>query len=111
MSVQADEKIRYQELPRGRVRPCGGATCGRVIRLVQLENGNWLPIDPEPQPEGRVVVLADGRGRVLKADELELVRRTGQPLYNSHFVTCPDGPAFRRRGLAQGRSTRRSRQP
>ena len=81
--------------PRGEKRRCRGQNCRAVILLLPLENGNSLPVDPEPAPGGRVQLLPDGRARVLKKAERLAAERAGVPLYNSHFATCPDGPAFR----------------
>lgn len=74
---------------------CRGASCQREIAIVTLVNGNRMPIDPEPSAAGRVLLQPDGLARVLKKSELETARRRGFVLYNSHFVTCPEGPQFR----------------
>jgi hypothetical protein len=78
-------------------KPCRSARCGAEILIVLLDTGNKMPIDPKPNAEGTVVLLPDGRGRVLKKAEVAVARRQGIALYTTHFYTCPEGPQFRKR--------------
>lgn len=43
------------------------------IRWVQMANGRWIPVDPEPNPAGHVIVLDDGQRAVPMSDEWRLV--------------------------------------
>ena len=58
-----------------------------------------MPLDPEPSPEGNVLLI-DGVASVYGAETAADVRLSGQPLYVSHFTTCPEA--------AQHRKTRKS---
>lgn len=82
-------------LPRARRKRCSGVDCGRDIVIVPLDTGKDMPIDPEPNSEGRVVLLPDGRGHVLTKAERAAALERGDAIYQSHFVDCPNGPQFR----------------
>jgi hypothetical protein len=69
-------------------------SCGQLIRWVTTMRGKRMPLDPKPLPDGNVMLLPDGRARVLD----EASRRTcTEPLYRSHFATCTMAARFRRR--------------
>ncbi len=76
--------------------------CGRTVLFVQLApNGKAAPMDPDPSPRGNVRVdwpherLATGR--VLRKPELDQAREARDPLYLSHFATCPKAKQRRSR--------------
>jgi hypothetical protein len=52
-----------------------------------------MPVDALPAADGNVLVLADGKARVLTAAERG--RYVGT-LYKSHFATCPQAAQHRR---------------
>jgi hypothetical protein len=59
-----------------------------------------MPLDPEPNPEGNVILLPDGRCRKLnEGADVE----AGTPRYMPHFLSCPDGRKWKgkKRGQAQ----------
>ncbi len=47
--------------------------------------------------KGNVVFIEGDRYKVLKKDELESAKVLLQPLYVSHFATCPNAANFRRK--------------
>ena len=65
-----------------------------------------MPLDPEPVDHGNVVRLRFRPPTDPRAAEVVLVRVLSAgdvvephvPRYVSHFVTCPDAQAHRRRG-------------
>jgi hypothetical protein len=59
--------------------------CGRPIRWLDTVRGKSIPIDPGPLPDGRVIILANGRARVLDADD---VKKYPGPVFRSHFASC-----------------------
>jgi hypothetical protein len=77
-------------------RSCGAA----VIWLAISPGARAMPIDAEPHADGNVLAdLVTRRGIVLSAGSLEVVRidTPDEPLYRSHFATCPDADAWRRK--------------
>jgi len=73
---------------------CKGGSCGAPIIFVKTQTGADLPIDEEPNPEGNVVLEADGKAQVLPPKEAE--RYTGEK-YMPHWKTCPDREKFKAR--------------
>jgi hypothetical protein len=72
--------------------------CGQEIVFARLPSGKQIPLDPDPRPDGNVVlaVLAPGQEmqvRVLRKGE-EVPELA--PRYVSHFSTCPHAGEFRR---------------
>jgi len=64
--------------------------CGGRIRWVVTESGSTMPLDPDPNADGNVVIEG-GRARVLSAIE------HGQPAGHTarwmpHHATCPAAP-------------------
>ena len=58
--------------------------CQALVRWVRTGAGRVMPIDPEPNPHGNVVI-------VLGAAEVIDVRTsvTTRPRYMPHFASCP----------------------
>lgn len=71
------------------------ASCGKPIRWVSGRNNKRMPLDPEPAPDGNIVIGEDGLARVLKRAELAALP-ADTPRYRSHFSTCPDAAAHRK---------------
>ena len=81
-------------------------TCRSCLRRVLWRkmhpSGKPNPLNPEPDPDRGNVLLVDapaeaalygakvGTALVLKAHQVDEVRAAGQPLYLSHFATCPN---------------------
>ncbi len=73
-------------------------SCGALIRWVVTQAGKAMPLDPQPDRErGNVFVHVGGEAEVFGAEMAQTVRIGGVQLYLSHFATCPDGPAHRRK--------------
>lgn len=72
--------------PLGKCRGCSAA-----IAWAKTERGKPIPLDPEPVPDGNIVVTDAGIAHFLRSTEMA----TG-PRYVSHFVTCPDRAHFRK---------------
>lgn len=68
-------------------------SCGAPIAWATTTNGKPMPLDPDPVPNGNVVIGIDGVAMVFA--------RTGQvpkgfDRFRSHFATCPEAAKFRR---------------
>lgn len=70
-------------------------SCGQPIVWCRTDTGKRMPVDPEPSPEGNLVLIAG---------ELPTTRsvsrgghQPGEPLYVSHFKTCPHASAHRKK--------------
>ena len=66
-------------------------SCGAPIRWLTTLRGKMIPIDLEPVPTGNVIIEGTGRARVIGSG----VPSDG-PLYQSHFVSCPNAVQHRR---------------
>lgn len=67
--------------------------CGRQIGWVTTSNGRRMPIDPEPNKDGNVIVRREGRSRLV-ADVLSKDRpRPRGVAFMPHFATCGKTPA------------------
>lgn len=75
---------------------CKGATCGAEIIWARLDNGRGIPLDPEPNPNGNIVVVPGGSGGELPVRYLRKGEEAEGERYVSHFSTCPDSKDFRR---------------
>jgi hypothetical protein len=88
------------DLRPGTPATCTGPHCGREIRWVITLGDKRLPLDPDPSPDGNVVLerQPDGsiRARVLTGHELPAQGNAWVP----HHRTCPDAADFRRRQAA-----------
>lgn len=67
------------------------ASCQAEILWLRTVNNKAMPVDPEPVPNGNVVIEGE-TARVLRRGE----EHPG-PRYKSHFATCTTPAAFRRR--------------
>lgn len=69
------------------------ASCGANIRWVKTEYGKAMPIDFDPSPRGNIAIidgLAVVDGKAVRLDDK-------RPRYTSHFATCPNASAHRKR--------------
>jgi hypothetical protein len=72
------------------------SSCNAEIRWVRTEaNDRPMPLDPEPTESGNVQ-LVGGRARVLEGFDLLHAGDAGEPLYRSHFATCPAASKHRK---------------
>ena len=79
-----------------------------VIWVKVAPNNKRMPIDPNPDPAGNVLVDMHRRTAiVVSTEELKLLEEVGKhaPLYRSHFASCPQADRWRRKD-AQPRSQR-----
>jgi hypothetical protein len=76
-------------------------SCGAEIRWVHTVSGATMPLDYHPVPDGNIVAVlpapegTEPLARVLGKDD---PRPEGQPLFKSHFATCPNANQHRRGG-------------
>ncbi|HVL14059.1 MAG TPA: hypothetical protein VM529_15930 [Gemmata sp.] len=93
---RADAGHARPQPPHDYHRPC--RSCGkRVLWLMSCVSRQTAPIDPDPSPDGNVVVNGDGTYDVLGGKNLAQAQAAGLTLHASHFATCPNGPTHRRR--------------
>ncbi len=75
-------------------------SCGSPVQWATTDTGKQMPVDVAPADTGNVRVYRDDWGKVrshtLKQDELQAARDAGEPLYLSHFATCPNAKRHRR---------------
>ena len=85
-------------------RRCRG--CGAPVRWVTTEKGRRMPLDPEPvevdainAARGLFVIRPGllGEGERVIAVTPGFVEESREPVYISHFATCPEAKTFRRR--------------
>jgi len=82
------------------MRTTSCSACGAPIRWATTTKGRRMPIDPEPHPEGniRLQELDDGIAPIAHVLDALDASMTSEPLYRSHFATCPEADEFRRKG-------------
>ncbi|MDF3309787.1 hypothetical protein P3H15_32735 [Rhodococcus sp. T2V] len=71
-----------------------------IVWTVTKHSGKRLPVNPEPTEKGDVLV--EHRGSVLYSGIVlaayrEQQLKDGNPLYLSHFATCPQSAQWRKR--------------
>lgn len=64
----------------------------RIVWCLSAASGKPIPLDPEPKLGGNVEVVNDSIARVVPPAD-----RAERPLYVSHFATCPNAAAHRKR--------------
>lgn len=69
-------------------------SCKAPVRWVLMANNRRGPLDREPNPDGNVLIVK-GRGVVATGAELQRARDEQEPLYMSHFATCPFADSHR----------------
>lgn len=87
---------------------CSGPRCGAPIRWAETRTGKPIPLDPEPNDRGPVVLEPrPGRPPLAivvgppkpPAAQLDLLAAPEEPdlrtRYMPHHATCPDAPRFR----------------
>jgi hypothetical protein len=84
----------------GNCRSCGAG----MIYASSTASGSTMVIDLEPSGQGNIrLTLTNGRYRaeVLGPRTAEEARAGGEQLHTSHHMTCPEGPAWRKRGRSR----------
>jgi len=79
---------------------CRHPKCKAKVLWVTTTTGNEMPLDPDPTPDGTIIVV-EGRGRALGPARLAELD-PGVARYRSHFVSCPGTKRFRRRRPRRG---------
>lgn len=78
-------------------------SCRAPILWSKTEGGKRMPLDPEPVDGGNVALGVpnryDAEGNVIATvlGPLE-IEAADEPLYVTHFATCPDADRWRRGG-------------
>lgn len=89
------------------VELCSTASCRARIRKYWTVGGSEMPVNADPDPEGRVVwVKTEDRGwllRVLKHNEQPA---PGATRFTAHFATCTAPQEHRNRDIASRSATR-----
>lgn len=67
--------------------------CKRPIHWVSTITGQRLPLDRDPVPDGNVMLLPNGRCKIVPTEERA---KCVAPLFKSHFATCPVAEQFRK---------------
>lgn len=77
-------------------RSCGDP----LLWVTTAATGKAMPLNPEPDPAGNVVLADDLLGgasaQVLGPGEAWGARERGEDLYMPHHATCPQGKRWRR---------------
>lgn len=65
--------------------------CGRPVRWVRsAATGRLVELDPDPMPDGSIMLLANGAARFIVAEQ----RATCvAPLFRLHAAACPSAAA------------------
>ena len=73
-------------------------SCRAAIRWVKIEwSGKKMPIDVTPVENGNVLVAIDSSAAVVSKAEADSLREEGYQLFVSHFATCPNRLAHRKK--------------
>lgn len=88
----------------------------RVIWTVtspELKSGHPMMVDADPHPDGNVLLARDPsipheagkpvpiRATVMRPGQLAGARADGNPLYRSHFASCPHADSWRKGNAAR----------
>lgn len=68
-------------------------SCGAPIRWAKTVDGNRMPVDFDPDPEGNLELRRSGFDLVA----VVVTPRPDAVLYRPHFATCPDADEWRNR--------------
>lgn len=68
-------------------------SCNAPIRWVRMPSGKANPLDAQPSEKGNVRIEENEIGKIVPKDEMI----AGEPLYLSHFATCPNAAKYRRK--------------
>jgi hypothetical protein len=78
--------------------PTACRSCGATIEWAVTANRKSIPLDPDPHPDGNLVLVWTSPGR----QPMALVVNPHEPMldepprYRSHFVTCPNADQHRK---------------
>jgi hypothetical protein len=73
--------------------------CGAPVRWVTTaKRGKPMPLDPEPNPEGNVILRStDGAAVVLDIPDRDYAVELDETVWRAHFASCPHYSERRRR--------------
>lgn len=74
-------------------------SCGAQIEWCLTSTGKKTPINAEPDREHGTIKQRGGYAHILSGDDLQRAREAGETLYVSHWATCPQSRAWRKREL------------
>jgi hypothetical protein len=78
-------------------RPKGTCdSCKAPLKWAVTRKGHRMPLDPEPVPDGNLVLTYEGDTVIAEGAPTGTTRAR----YQSHFASCPDREQHRRRGKA-----------
>lgn len=58
--------------------------------------GVTIPLDPDPRPDGNIVV-SEGVALIFSRPDSISERLRGEPRYVAHFTSCPQAAEWRKR--------------
>lgn len=72
-------------------------SCRARIRWVSTTHGRSMPIDPDPVPDGNLILTYPSPGSVLAiVVDPNALMLDDPPRYVSHFSTCPNADQHRK---------------
>ena len=69
-------------------------SCGASIFWARTEKGKLIPLDERARDDGTIIVRFDDELRAIVGVPADAF--PGEPLYVSHFATCPQAERWRR---------------
>lgn len=73
------------------------STCGAKIVWWLTPTQKLIPVDPTPLLGGNMIEVGPGKAQFLTRIEVMEMKESDIPAYQSHFVSCADATAHRRR--------------
>ena len=70
-------------------------SCGAQIIFGLTEKARRMPLDPDPVPDGNVLVSRFGGDLLVRVVDPK-TQPAGTALYRSHFASCPDAAKHRK---------------
>lgn len=70
--------------------------CGAEMKMMPTASGKKIPLNPEPDPDGNLVIFA-GKAHYASAEQQRAAREgKNVTLYSTHFSNCPKANDFRK---------------
>ena len=69
-------------------------SCHQPVWWKLTSNGKRMPIDPDPVPDGNLIL--DGENTVLVIGPIDVLADPDTARYVSHFATCPNADEHRK---------------
>jgi hypothetical protein len=75
----------------------------QIVWAVAEQSLRSLPVDPQPVKNGNIrLIRRDGKAPLARSLTVEQRSRSGGPLYQAHFASCPYADKHRRAGRGRG---------